>query len=178
MLTAPPAAPRGQRGVSLIENLVALLILSLGVLGMAGLQAGTLAQARNANARTVAVQMANDLLERMQLNPDSGARATLYETDWGMPPDERGADCRLTPCPGAELARHDLWQWKQAVQRLLPQGDARVFRSLADPAQFGIVLSWADPGALRFASPPSQPGDADPAACPEGRSCHLVYIRP
>ena len=86
MLNIANASSHRQRGVSLIESLVALLILALGVLGLAGLQAGTLAQARHANARAAAVQMANDLLERMQMNPQVGrlsSGASLYQINWG-----------------------------------------------------------------------------------------------
>lgn len=173
-----------QCGVSLIESLVALLLLALGVLGLAGLQAGTLAQARNANARAAAVQMANDLLERMQMNPLSRTPAgvsasSLYETAWGSP-SRPATDCRSRPCTGTELALHDLAQWKQAWQTALPGADARVFRSSADPRQIGVMLGWSDAGNTRFSQPtmPAATGDGANAQCPTGFTCHLVYVRP
>ncbi|MGE0098544.1 MAG: type IV pilus modification protein PilV [Hydrogenophaga sp.] len=175
--------PRWQSGVSLIESLVALLVFALGVLGLAGLQAGTLAQARHANARAVSVQMANDLLERMQLNPligPSTASATsLYEIEWGMRMDS-APDCHSRPCTGAELARHDLFQWKQSWQALLPGADARVFRSQTDPGQLGVMLGWSDVGTPPFGqSPlPVMEGDDPHAVCPRDFTCHLVYVRP
>ena len=57
-----------QRGIAMIEALIALLVLSLGVLGLARLQMSALTESRNTNARAVAVQLANDLAERMQSN--------------------------------------------------------------------------------------------------------------
>ena len=57
-----------QKGVSMIEALVALFVLTLGVLGMAGIQTRTLVESRTSNARAIAVQMSDDLLDRMQAN--------------------------------------------------------------------------------------------------------------
>ncbi len=171
---------RRQRGTSLIESLVALLILALGVLGLAGLQAGALAQARQNQARAIALQMANDLLERMQMNPAIRALErtdTLYEVDWGVE-QPRAPDCSSRPCAAAELARYDLWQWKTALRHTLPGGDARVFRSSSDPGQFGVVLGWADPRASGFVQRAQGNGADPPAACPTGHACHVVYIRP
>ncbi len=175
-----------QRGVSLIESLVALLLLALGVLGLAGLQAGTLAQARHANARAAAVQMANDLLERMQMNPamerhSSGEASSglLYEMGWGAP-SEPATDCRSRACTGPELARHDLSQWKRAWQSTLPGADARVFRSRTDPQQIGVMLGWSDVATTPFTQSALSVAQSDDpnAQCPAGFTCHLVYVRP
>lgn len=186
MLKIVTSSKRRQRGVSLIESLVALLLLALGVLGLAGLQAGSLAQARNANARAAAVQMANDLLERMQLNPSLGrspsggvSSGALYEIGWGAP-DGPATDCQNRSCTGPELAKHDLLRWKQAWQTALPGADARVFRSRTDPRQMGVMLGWSHMGATGFSQPPLPvaAGDDANARCPVGFTCHLVYVRP
>jgi type IV pilus assembly protein PilV len=190
-----------QRGASLLEALVALLVLALGVLGLARLQVSTLTEARGANARAVAVQAAGDLMDRMQVNADARlstpatAAFTAYETNWNQsltPPP----DCRKNACSGANLAAYDLWQWKQSLARTLPSGDATVFRSDSDPSQFGVLLAWsallaknqgdataanallyAAAYALVDAAGNSGTGVAT-AACPAERICHLVYIRP
>jgi type IV pilus assembly protein PilV len=184
MLKVDTRFPRHQRGASLIESLVALLILALGVLGLAGLQAGTLAQARNTNARSAAVQMANDLTERMQMNPAMGqaawaSTASLYLTHWGEL-REPAPDCHNRPCTGAELAQHDISQWKRSWQTALPGADARVFRSRTDPRQLGVMLAWSDAGKTRFSQPdmPITEEDLSEAECPAGFTCHLVYVRP
>ncbi|WP_439587213.1 type IV pilus modification protein PilV [Hydrogenophaga sp.] len=182
MLNVFARRPRGQRGVSLIESLVALLLLALGVLGLAGLQAGTLAQARQANARAAAVQMANDLLERMKMNPsvrDLPSGASLYQVGWGVRV-EQAPDCQSSPCTGAQLAQHDLSRWKSSWQTALPGADARVFPSRSDRNQLGVMLGWADGSATPFSQPNVQPaeGDDGDAQCPAGLTCHLVYVRP
>ena len=185
MLKPDTGHSAGQRGVSLIESLVALLILALGVLGLAGLQAGALAQTRHANARAAAVQMAHDLLERMQMNPAVGraaagsSRASLYETGWGKR-SEKAPDCSSRACNATELAEHDLSRWKGSWQTLLPGADARVFRSRTDPRQIGVMLGWRDAGTTPFTQPTLAvaEGDDGDAQCPPGLTCHLVYVRP
>ena len=72
---------RRQRGVGMIEVVIALLIFSIGVLGFAALQMTALTQSNDANHRTIAVLIAQDAVERMQANP--GEQATyLDDEDW------------------------------------------------------------------------------------------------
>lgn len=105
--------------MSLIEVLVSLVILSLGVLAVVALQ--LVAKRNNADAgqRTIAAQLAYDILERMRAN--STALALLnYQT--GSTP--LGNASRSTPnpncsssqtCSEVDLVRYDLWAWEQAV---------------------------------------------------------------
>ncbi len=104
-----------QRGTSLIEALVALLVLALGVMGMAAVQTRALTTARTTNQRAVAIQAAEDLQDRIQANADLRHRPALvnpYVTTWGSPP-AAGTDCSSTPCGGTPLATFDLMQWKK-----------------------------------------------------------------
>jgi type IV pilus assembly protein PilV len=57
-----------QRGLSMIEVLVAIVIISLGLLGMAGLQAASLRGSQGAVYRSQAMQFAADMAERMRGN--------------------------------------------------------------------------------------------------------------
>lgn len=187
-----------QRGVSLIESLVALVVLALGVLGLAGIQTRTLVETRTTNARAIATSMAEDMLERMQAN--AGARtippiASPYVVDFGAPP-AAAVDCLSAGCNPTEMAAFDLNQWKTTLGNLLPAGDATVFRSQTDSSQFGILISWTatqakgEGGAsaadqvifdsaisVRDGTGATGTGDDD-VACPAASLCHLVYIRP
>lgn len=189
---------QSQRGISLIEALVALLVLALGVLGIAGIQTRTLIESRTTNARAIAFQMADDLLDRMQSNRAikfNPPAVNPYISDWGAPVAP-GQDCFVGECTGAQLAAFDLWQWKTTIASLLPQGDAQVFQSPTDASQYGILIGWsqtqtknegaaigadqalyANASSVRDGTGAAGTGAAG-VACPANLICHMVYIRP
>ena len=67
-----------QSGFSLIEILISLVVLSIGLLGLGGLQLTSLQSTNNAHFRTTASLFATELADRMRLNPSAVANA-LYE---------------------------------------------------------------------------------------------------
>lgn len=102
--------PNRASGVTLTETLVAILVMSAAALGLAGLQAENLRASREANARTVAVQRAADMLDRMRANGAIGAGG--YEVDSGPPSLE---ECLHAACDPATMARFDIAVWKCAL---------------------------------------------------------------
>ncbi len=179
-----------QRGSSLLESLIALLVLALGVMGMALVQTQTLVEARSTNQRAMAVMMAEDLNERMQANLAGRPSFDAYLTDWGAPASPTPPSCLSQLCTGAQLAAFDLHQWKTTLGQLLLNGDARVFRSGTDASQFGVLIGWAATQAKREAVASTEAElllyqgavavvtGVNGVVCPAGRICHLVYIRP
>lgn len=175
-----------EKGISLIESLVALLVLALGILGMAGLQTRTLIESRSTNSRSIAIDMTDDLSERIQFN--SGARlapVNPYLVNFGA----AGAtpNCFNASCTPAQTAQLDIAQWKNTIAALLPGGDAAVFQLPNDNTQLGVLISWND----NIANEADDANDGGayrapltvnvPAAglnCPPTKICHLAYIRP
>jgi type IV pilus assembly protein PilV len=103
-------------GLTLIEILVTMVVLSLGMLGLAGLQIAGLKGTDSAHYRTIATQLANDLAERIRTNPD-GAATGSYVTDAANPIDcgastssTSSVDCNSEACSASELAQFDLYQ--------------------------------------------------------------------
>lgn len=178
-----------QSGISLIESLVALLVLALGILGLAGLQTRTLVESRTTNARAVAIDMVDDLSERIQFNIDTtlGPGPNPYIVNFGALPAPNPQNCVAAPCTPQQLAQVDLFQWKTNLAALLPAGDAQVFAvppvGNNDPAQIGVLIGWDE-------NVSAQDDDANYRAvlnvntgvpgvvCPNGLTCHLVFIRP
>lgn len=78
----------------MIEALVALLVLALGVLGLARLQVGALTESRNTNARAVSVQLAADLAERMQSNAVIRRANPTTSGLNNLGKDENGKSCK------------------------------------------------------------------------------------
>lgn len=181
-----------QRGVSMIEALVALVVLALGVMGLAGIQTRTLLDSRSTNERAIAVRMAEDLNERMQVNTavkfaTPALNPNPYVVTWGAAATP--TDCFANVCTGAQLAGFDIAQWKGVLSQLLPGGDARVFRSDTDANQFGVLIGWnarlaknqdGTTGAdlTVFTAPFAVNTGVAGVACPADLICHLVYIRP
>lgn len=177
-------APRSrfQRGISLIESLVAIVVMALGILGILGVQMRTLADTQTGVRRAQAIRLITDLSERTQVNPNAIGNIAEYVTGWGAP--AAVTDCLTTACNAQTLAQYDILQWKQSVADALPLGDARVF-TVADETvannrrQLGVMVSWRenerDTGTAAVFTPDSTGSAA--VTCPADRSCHLQYIQ-
>ena len=111
-----------QRGVTLIETLIAVVILAIGVLGIASLLTLSKVSQHEAVQRVRAVALGNEMLERIRRNP-SGAAA--YHTGFNAPiggpgGGEAPADCTMgAACSAAQLAARDQWLWEQRVNGAL-----------------------------------------------------------
>ena len=109
--------PTAQRGFSLIEMLVALVIFSVGLLAIAGLQ--TMSKQANFEAlqRTMASQIAYGLLEDMRVNGDAiNTYVGAGELGDGSRGGEPAPNCSGgSICSAAQKAAHDLWFWEQVL---------------------------------------------------------------
>jgi type IV pilus assembly protein PilV len=105
-------------GTSLIEVLVSLLILSGGLMGMAGVQAVSLRNNQSAYFRTQATTLTLDIIERMRANK-TGVDNGAYDNAAGA----ATADCFTTGgCTAAEMAGQDVLDWSAMVVAALPGG--------------------------------------------------------
>jgi type IV pilus assembly protein PilV len=137
-------------GFSLVEALVALVVLSIGMLGIAALHVEGLRSARTALTRTAAVALASDIADRIRANRDAKTEydviVTSADTDAKCEP--KGAGC--TP---AELAHHDKALWLGAIETALPGGTGTIDCDDAEvPATYTITISWSEVGAAQPSS--------------------------
>ena len=109
--TNGPRAP-SQRGDSLLELLVAVLVIGVGALGVAKLQLQSAQSNRAALQVSMATSLAEDMLERLQAN----ASASYAGIDFGSAPPAF-TDCRQRACASAEMATFDATVWKCALGR-------------------------------------------------------------
>ncbi len=112
----PPAAKRRQGGVTLIETLIALLLVSGGLLALVQMQMLGLRTATSATLRDQAVLQANDMLERIRANP-LAIETDNYVVGFGE-----------LPAPGT-IHGDDIRAWKTAVASVLAGGDGAIARS-------------------------------------------------
>lgn len=166
-----------QRGVSLIEMLVAVLLLSFGMLAMAGLHASSLRLGKMAQFRSVAQQLGDDYADRMRAaltavpQGNRAVQAGPYIFNAGY--DGNGAipvapACPAGGCTVAQLAAWDLWRWRTVARNSLPGGSLFVQQEVAGTGVFDIWVLWMDPqapGANETAGErcPGVPANANPA---------------
>lgn len=128
--------PNESRGFTLIEVLIAVVILSIGLLGLAGLQTLALRQNNSSQGRSHAVELINDLADRMRANK-VGVDAGNYPDVNLIPPAVLAPpafDCMTvfagtssgTSCNAAEMATYDLFAWQTAVAQALPLGQSQL----------------------------------------------------
>ena len=135
---------RRQRGFSMIEVLAALLILSIGLLGFASLQAANLNGGGQAWMRSQATVLAADMLERLRINADefeSGTYDLAFATPLATP-----ADCNASPCSVTQLALFDQNQWYEHLAAQLPQGTGSIARdATTTPTEAVVTVRWFEP---------------------------------
>jgi len=114
---------RRQAGLGLLEILVAVLVFAVGLLGLAGAQITAKKNAMEAQQRSVATELARDLLERMRSNPRQLQTFLLDNaTPAAAAPPEASSCARSAVavgagvrCSSAQLAAHDLGEWLQLL---------------------------------------------------------------
>jgi len=149
------------RGFTLLEVLVALVVISLGLLGLAGLQVVSLNNNQTAYYRSLATQQAYDMMDRMRANL-VGIRAGNYDNLTAVIPANPA--CFTAGCTTANMTLTDQFQWLTNTAVVLPGGTGTV-RCVEGPAAscatntatsnriFAITLSWTERTAPTAANP-------------------------
>lgn len=132
-----------QRGFSLVEVLIALVIMSIGMLGIAGLYVQSLQAGRTSLLRHHAVTLAGDVADRIRANPTAGvAYAGLGANNNCV---AAGVDCNP-----AQMAGNDVLLWNQQAGNSLPGGSVVITFTAPDPALgippiYQIDVQWNEP---------------------------------
>lgn len=130
-----------QLGASMIEVLVALVILSVGLLGLAMLQGKTMRVNTNAMLRSQATLMANEIIDCMRINP-TGASNQLYV--YNMKTQGKPAAC--SSCSGyTKAANDDLRSWYDAQIQVLPSPASQIVYD-ATTKTYTITMQWDERG--------------------------------
>lgn len=125
MIMKPPTIPgvdSHNHGFSLVEVLVALLVLSIGLLGLAALQTTSLQYNTGSYFRTQATFLAYDIIDRMRAN--LGAVANSDGNGYDQPTSANvtaSTNCDTTACSAAQLALYDVKKWYDRAVATLPE---------------------------------------------------------
>jgi len=127
-----------QRGVTLIEVLVTLFVVTIGLLGMAGLQYASLKNANSSYSRYQATVLAYDIAERMRANKQyalGGSYSGISVTG-----SETAVTCAATVCTPTEIKSQDAYEWGQQIKGL-PGGSGQV---QVASGVYTITVSWTE----------------------------------
>jgi type IV pilus assembly protein PilV len=145
-----------RRGFTLIEVLVSLVIMSIGMLGIAKLVLVSSHSNDSAYMRGQATALAYEILDRMRANP-AGALAHNYDIAFGtMPSAPASCDGTGVVCSAQQIAAWDLYTWEQHLTTAsnttvpmvrngaLPGGTAQIVTSATSPITATIQVQWDD----------------------------------
>jgi type IV pilus assembly protein PilV len=132
-------------GFSLIEVLIALIVMSVGMLGIAGLYVHGMQAGRTSLFRHHAITLAGDVADRIRANPDAAA---AYE---GAGADNGCVDGGVN-CSPEQMAANDIDLWQQQADATLPDGQVAVEYVAAVPSTYRVTVSWSEAGQV---PPPS-----------------------
>jgi len=135
---------RRQAGFSLVEVLIALVIMSVGMLGIAGLYVQGMQAGRTSTFRHHAVTLAGDVADRIRANPTAGIAYNHAANATGT---DNSCVTGGVMCNAADMAANDIFLWQEQADDTLPAGDvAVVFNAGVNPPTYQITISWNEPG--------------------------------
>lgn len=130
------SSTNANRGFSLVEVLIAMLVLSMGLLGNAGLVAASLKNSNTAYYRSQASIQAADILDRMRANLPNDRTSRLTEAAYYI------VTLNGT-CGGSGLANTECTEWRQSIAATLPAGTGAV--SVSNTGLTTITIQWGNP---------------------------------
>lgn len=137
-------APRlKSTGFTLLEVMVAMVIFSIGLLGLASLQAQSLQFSHSAYLKSQATFYAYDVLDKMRANRVV-ALAGSYNAAVGSTGTNKGCYDISGNCTASDMALHDIFDWKQLLATL-PNGNGAVTSTVsASTTVFLVTVTWDD----------------------------------
>jgi len=150
-----------ESGFSIVEALVALVVLSVGMLGIAALYVESLRAGRTAVYRTQAVNLASDMADRIRANRNAGNAWALAAGD--APTTQNCADSGAgssVSCGAVAMAQDDQARWLSAIADQLPGSPTAnpqtpfgtIQVNAGAPTQYVVTVNWSEPGEQQVLS--------------------------
>ena len=132
------------KGFSLVEVLIALIVMSVGMLGIAGLYVQSMQAGRSSMLRHHAITLAGDIADRIRANPTAGV---AYAAAAG---NNNNCVAQNINCTVAEMAANDIDLWQAQARDFLPvMGDGSqqvvVVFNAGTPPSYQITVRWDEP---------------------------------
>lgn len=124
------------KGFTLVEVIVAMVILAIGLLGTASLVMTSMQSNQGAYLRSQASMLATDMAERIRANSDATNAYVLS----GQPAAEN-----CSPCTPSQQANADLYQWWTNLTASIPGASARI--TIPSTGNYLITINWTESDA-------------------------------
>ena len=188
-MKASPMNHQLQAGVSLIEVLVAILLLSFGILAVGTMLSYTVQMHKLSGYRAAAINLASSYIERIRANPGgfsngSYDKVSSYESSLTKLSIDSTKICAYPICDMNTLATMDFEQEKVAVRRELPAGGMLMLRDttsgISSSTTGNMWIVWQEPSTYAVLDPSSSDNcpkvvtDTYPDPNPKP---HCVYMR-
>ncbi|MFO1372001.1 MAG: type IV pilus modification protein PilV [Candidatus Competibacteraceae bacterium] len=126
------------RGFTLLEVLIAIVVLSIGLLGVAALQMVSLKNNQSTLFHSQASVLAYDIIDRMRVNRKEVANYTTSGDYW-----DYGSSCATQKLSGTEMYKKDINNWLQTLCKRLPSGKGKITIDSAK-SQIEVSVKWDD----------------------------------
>jgi type IV pilus assembly protein PilV len=147
-----PCNATDARGFTLVEVLVSLVVLSIGLLGMAKMVMVSSHSNDSAYLRSQATALAYQAMDSMRANL-TASTTNGYITPLGVMPAAT-VNCSAV-CDNATLALSDVYAWKQHLKNALPSGTGSITTSATFPVIATVVVQWDDSAAQQVFNAPT-----------------------
>jgi len=127
-----------QRGFTLLEVMIAMVIFSIGMLGLAGLQARGLQSNTTAQYRTIATIQAYDMADRIRANARGITDGDYDAIGTNIP---AAVNCISGTCTAAQMAQFDHFEWNTTNGNVMPSGRGSV-DIVVGTGRFTITMMW------------------------------------
>lgn len=145
---------KSAQGFTLLESLMALFILTVGILGVASLQVQGIRSSQTALQRTIVVMKTQEIIDRMRANSnwnvEESERLINLATLQAYGGDPQGGGCNSgTVCDGPTQAAHDLSVWQGELASILPSLDGASIvvtpsPVAGEPTTVTVTIDWSD----------------------------------
>ncbi|MBY0572691.1 MAG: type IV pilus modification protein PilV [Undibacterium sp.] len=168
-----------QSGVSLIEIMISILVMAVGLLGLAGLQINANKYLKSSGQRSEASDAAYDLSERMRANVTGLASYLANSKPYAagstdVPSARKVCNINTNSCSAADVAVNDMGDWYRSLQARLAGGSGFVANvpNTTVPT-FDVTVMWKEQSLMTpdTTCPPA-------AAVPVGVRCFTYRVTP
>lgn len=192
-----------QQGATLIEVLVTMVVVALGLLGVAAMLLASTRFQQTSTYRTEAIQQMDFIVEKMRVNnsvlslanlaavsaaPESGYLAEDAYADADDLPANPGCGLFGQPvCTAAQAAQRDLREWRESLDQALPGGRGAIFPvavgGATEPNSRRVVVMWREKSEMETDTDanlgiPDREDDSCPAPRVNGIRCLNFWVSP